>query len=133
MNNYYFKPREELSAEEEVNRFLHKYESQAGLTQRKLYYKRKPYRYVDWTAQGSPLPFEQDIEKEPMVEMFIPQHRFEDLVERERLIRRIEEENFELKSIVQRDLEDQRVRNNNPAVRAAYEKYRMLLELCRQS
>ncbi len=131
-NNYFNKPRNDMSPEEEVDRFLKKYESRASVSQRERYYKRIPISYKDWIDDGGLIPFDQHVEPEPMIEMYIPKHRFQDLVEREKIIRRIEEENYDLKHIVERQQEEARIREKNESVRKAFEKYKMLLDLCRK-
>lgn len=119
-------------ADREVNQFLHIYEAQASLSSHKQHYRRRPLRYTDWLANGSPVPFEQEIDREPMVEMYIPQDKFRRLVEREQefrdLVRGNEEANYRLR----KSIEEEHIRNSNPAVKNAYEKYQMLLELSRK-
>jgi hypothetical protein len=130
-NNYFNKPREDLSPEAEVDRFLKKYESRASISQRERYYKRVPLSYTDWLKDGANIPFHQEVEHEPMIEVYIPKHRFQDLVEREKIIRRIEEENCDLKYMVEQQENDNRIRNENPAVKKAWDNYQLLLNLCR--
>ncbi len=130
-DNYYYREKHTPSAEEQVDRFLKKYESRAGLSSRELYYKRQPLRYTDWIANGSNIPFHQEIEKEPMVEMYIPQHRFQDLVERERMVDEINDQNRRYRQLLDQLDEDARIRNSNPALKKAWENYQLLLDLCR--
>jgi hypothetical protein len=119
-------------ADREVNQFLHIYEAQAGLSGHKQYYRRRPIRYTDWVNDGSPIPFDQYVDTEPMVEMYMPQDKFRRLVEREQefrdLVRGNEESNYRLRQ----SIEEEKIRNGNPAVKSAYEKYKMLLELARK-
>ncbi len=130
-DNYYYREKHTPSAEEQVDRFLKKYESRAGLSSRELYYKRQPLRYTDWIANGSNIPFHQEIEKEPMVEMYIPQHRFQDLVERERMVDEINDQNRRYRQLLDQLDEDARIRNSNPALKKAWDNYQLLLGLCR--
>ncbi len=130
-DNYYYREKHTPSAEEQVDRFLKKYESRAGLSSRELYYKRQPLRYTDWIANGSNIPFHQEIEKEPMVEMYIPQHRFQDLVERERMIDDVNDQNRRYRQVLDQLDEDARIRNSNPALKKAWDNYQLLLGLCR--
>lgn len=120
-----------LTAEEEVDRFLKKHEATGELSTRRLYQKRQPMRYTDWTANGSPIPFDITVEREPMVEVNMPQHRFRELVERERWYGRLEQESEYYRSIVEQYRNDERVRDRNPAVQKAWQKYIMLLEMAR--
>jgi hypothetical protein len=130
-DNYYYREKHTPSAEEQVDRFLKKYESRAGLSSRELYYKRQPLRYTDWIANGSHIPFDQTVEKEPMVEMYIPQHRFQDLVERERMVDEINDQNRRYRQLLDQLDEDARIRNSNPALKKAWDNYQLLLGLCR--
>jgi hypothetical protein len=130
-DNYYYREKHTPSAEEQVDRFLKKYESRAGLSSRELYYKRQPLRYTDWIANGSNIPFHQEIEKEPMVEMYIPQHRFQDLVERERMVDEINDQNRRYRQLLDQLDEDARIRNSNPTLKKAWDNYQLLLGLCR--
>ena len=129
-NKYYTQMKREPSAEEQADRFLKKYESSAGLSTRRLYAKRMPIRYDRWIDEGGPIPFDQTVEKEPMVEMYMPQHRFRDLVERERMLDEISDENRHYKEIVHDLRVEEQIRNNNPALKKAWENYQLLLRLC---
>lgn len=120
-----------LTAEEEVDRFLKKHEATGELSTRRLYHKRQPMRYTDWIADGSPIPFDITVEREPMVEINMPQHRFKQLVEREQWYSRLERESDYYKGIVEQYREDERVRDRNPAVAKAWRNYLTLLELAR--
>ncbi len=120
-----------LDADRIVNRFLDRYESHAGLSGHKRYAKRQAIAYRDWLADGGPIPFHQTVEHEPYVEMYIPQHRFRQLVELDEdytdACRRASNSN----AVIAQLQEEERIRNSNPSVKAAYEKYKMLLEICR--
>ncbi len=119
-----------LDGDRMVNRFLDRYESHAGPSH-KLYAKRQVVAYRDWLADGGPIPFHQDVEREPYVEMYIPQHRFRQLVELDQdyddLCRQASNSN----AVIAQMREEEHIRNSNPSVKAAYEKYKMLLEICR--
>ena len=115
----------------EVQKFLHKYEATAGLSNR--YYRRyRRMQYTDWCAQGSPIPMNIEEESEPMIEMTIPQHRFRDLIEQDEYVSKLEQERDYNQNIVNMLRADERVRWNNPTVDKAYKKYLMLLELARK-
>jgi hypothetical protein len=130
-NNYDKYSYSDRSPEEETNYFLKRYEAQAGLSRGKMYYKRQPIRYTDWIKDGSPMPFDLTVDQEPYVEINIPQHRFKELVEQEKYKRYLEERADYDARIVDSLRKDERVRDSNPAVQKAYEKYLMLLELAR--
>ena len=129
-NNKIYKDKN-LTAEEEVDSFLKKHEATGELSTRRLYYKRQPIRYSDWLADGSPIPFDQAVEREPMVEINMPQHRFKQLVEREQWYSRLERESDYYRGIVEQYREDERIRDRNPAVAKAWRNYLTLLELSR--
>lgn len=120
-----------ITAEEEVNIFLKKHEATGELSNRRVYQRLQPVRYRDWLAEGSPMPFDQTVEREPMVEINMPQHRFRQLVEREQWYSRLEQESDYYKGIVEQYREDERVRDRNPAVAKAWRNYITLLELAR--
>ena len=119
-------------ADREVNYFLQIYEAQAGLSSHKLYYRRRPLRYTDWLDSGAPIPFDQEVDREPMVEMYIPQEKFRRLVEREQEFRDLVNRNQDLFEKIQDQRADEAVRKSNPAVEKAYRNYQMLLELARK-
>jgi len=119
-------------ADREVSQFLHVYEAQASLSRHKLYYKRRPLRYADWLADGGPVPFDQEVDREPMVEMYMPQDKFRRLVEREQEFRDLVNRNQDLFDKIQQLRSDEAVRNANPAVEKAYRNYKTLLELARK-
>lgn len=129
-NKYYTQMKPEPTAEERVNRFLRKYESSAELSTRKLYARRVPVRYDEWINNGGPIPFEQTVEREPMVEIHMPKHRFQDLIEREDRIDSDQNELRRYKEIMQDMYQEERIRNNNPALKKAWENYQLLLRLC---
>lgn len=120
------------NADQQVNKFLHQYEAQAGFSSHKRYYRRRPISYQNWTHSDPSVIFDHEVDTEPMIEMYIPKHQFRRLVEREEefqdLIRGNEEANYQMR----RKLEEERIRKQNPAVQNAYEKYLMLLELSRK-
>ena len=120
-----------LKPEEEVDKFLKKYEATGELSRRRLYAKLEPLRYRDWMADGSPIPFEQNVQREPMVEINMPQHRFQDLVERDRWIGRLEQEAEYYKQRYLEAVTEDRLRHQNPALMRAWERYQTLLNLVR--
>jgi hypothetical protein len=123
---------QKYDADREVNYFLQIYEAQASLSSHKLYYRRRPIRYTDWMNSGSPIPFDQEVDREPMVEMYIPQEKFRRLVEREQEFRDLVTRNQDMFNRIQNDRADEAVRRENPAVQNAYMKYLTLLELSRK-
>jgi hypothetical protein len=129
--NYQYDYSQQMTDEQEVNSFLKRHEATAGLSRHKLYARRIPVRYNEWLQDGGPIPFDQAVEREPMVEINMPQERFRSLVERERWYGKMEQEAEYYKRIVDQLRADERVRDDNPAVQKAWKNYLMLLELAR--
>jgi hypothetical protein len=119
------------SPEDETEAFLKRFEAQAELSTRKRYYKRKPYNPLDFDYYSKTAMQTLQAEVEPMVEVNIPQHRFTELVEKERYKRYLEERADYDARIVEMLRQDERVRDRNPTVQKAYQKYLMLLEMAR--
>ena len=130
-NTKYDYASQHLSAEDQVKQFCSKYQAQAGLSRDKVYAKRLPVRYQDWLSQGSGIPFEQEVYREPMVEINMPQDKFRDLVERDRWVGQMEAEARYYKERYMQEVEDDKIRHRNPTVKKAWEQYQMLLELAR--
>jgi len=128
--NYQYDYSKNLSAQEETDQFLKKYQAEAGLSKNKVYARRKPIRYQDWLIDGG-IPFDQEIEREPLVEIYMPQDQFRDLVERDRWYGQLEGEARYYKERYMQEVEDDKVRHRNPAVKKAWDQYKMLLELSR--
>lgn len=120
-----------LSAQDETKQFLGKYNAQADLSRHKLYARPKLIRYQDWLKDGANIPFEQEIDREPMVEIYMPQDKFRDLVERDRWVGQMEAEARYYKQRYMQEIEDDKIRHQNHAVKKAWEQYQMLLELAR--
>lgn len=117
------------SPEEETNRFLHKYEAVAGLSRQRMYHKRKPVRYADWKGD---IPFHQDIETEPCVEVQIPQHQFQRLVERESEYTELVRKNQDITHQLWDQRAEEDLRRKHPAVQKAWEKYVLMLQLVKE-
>ena len=130
-NTKYDYASQQLSAEDQVKQFCSKYQAQAGLSRDKVYAKRLPVRYQDWLSQGGDIPFQQEVFREPMVEINMPQDKFRDLVERDRWVGQMEAEARYYKERYMQEVEDDKIRHRNPTVKKAWEQYQMLLELAR--
>ncbi len=120
-----------LSAEDQVKQFCNKYQAQAELSRNKVCAKRLPVRYQDWLDQGGGIPFDQEVYREPMVEINMPQDKFRDLVEADRWYGQMEAEARYYKERYMQEVEDDKIRHRNPTVKKAWEQYQMLLELAR--
>ena len=91
------------------------------------------YNWVDHLSLGDKLEFEY----EQMVAVHLPQNRFRELVEtEERFYKRLNENQIlggTASAIVRQAERELHIRNDNPAVKAAYEKYLHLLRLVESS
>lgn len=119
----------------EIEQFLHKYEAQANLSDRKQYARRAPMSMSDYHRYHTAMDvyeYESYIQREPYVEMYIPQHKFQEIVERDRYYTAVSQQADYASELVRQQLSDDAVRKSNPAVQKAYEKYQMLLELSRK-
>jgi hypothetical protein len=123
-----------MDIDKSVNKFLHKYSARAKISDREYYQRYRPNSYKIWEEYDyyGPHTASYQVDREPMVEMYVPQDAFRKLVEREEeiedLIRGREWEH----NIVQNLREEEKIRDANPAVRLAWEKYAMMLELVRK-
>ncbi len=119
----------------DVDNFLKKYEAQAGLSERRQYARYKPMSVRDYHEHYSAMDvyeYQSFVEREPYVEMYIPKHRFQELVERDRYYTEMSRHHDYATSVVNQQVQDEVVRKNNPAVETAWRKYQMLLELARR-
>ena len=93
----------------------------------KQYVRRMPYH--EWDGR---LPFNVDTEVVPMKSVHLTRDNLERLVRQEAFIEHLENDAEYGKKCWTHERKDQIVRNENPAVAKAYEKYLMLLELARK-
>jgi hypothetical protein len=115
-----------------ADKFLKQYEATGQLSRNKMYAKRPEYHYGrmrDYDYYSTTASFQ--IEREPYVEINIPQHRFKQLVERHEWYQKLESEADYYKGVVEQYREDERVRDRCPAVQKAWRNYITLLELAR--
>jgi len=119
----------------ETDQFLHNYEAHASLSDRKQYARRAPISVSDYHRFHTSLDvydYESYIQREPYVEMYIPQHKFQELVEREKYYTAMSQQVDYASEVIRQQISDDAVRKTNPAVQIAYEKYQMLLEISRK-
>lgn len=126
-NQQYDYTKQTLSAQDEVNAFLKKYQAQAELSKHKVVARMPKLRDYDPYSGTSTI----DYEREPAVEISMPQDRFRDLVERDRWVGQMEAEARYYKERYMQEVEDDKIRHRNPTVKKAWEQYQMLLELAR--
>lgn len=126
-NQQYDYTKQTLSAQDEVNAFLKKYQAQAELSKHKVCARMPKLRDYDPYSGTSTI----DYEREPAVEINMPQDRFRDLVERDRWVGQMEAEARYYKERYMQEVEEDKIRHRNPTVKKAWEQYQMLLELAR--
>ena len=115
----------------DVRHFLNKFEAYGAISNR-MHYRYRRVNYNDWMSVGSPMPISTDVEQEPMIEITLPQHKFKELLAQEDYLERLEQSNDYNQKVVNMLRADERVRDENPAVKNAWKKYLMLLELARK-
>ena len=91
------------------------------------YIRRMPYN--KWDGKE---PFDIDTEVVPMKAVHLSHDNLERLVRQQELIEGLERDAEYHKRLHSMTYADARIRENNPAVAKAYEKYLMLLELARK-
>jgi predicted AAA+ superfamily ATPase len=120
---------------DEINQFLDRYEAHASLSDRKQYARRAPISVSDYHRFNTSMDvYEQElyVQREPYVEMYVPQHKFQELVQREKYYTAMSQQVDYASEVIRQQISDDAVRKTNPAVQTAYEKYQMLLELARK-
>jgi hypothetical protein len=121
----------ENSEQRDSAHFLQKYEAQASLSSHKMYAVREPFNY-SFSYDLRSVPYSFQVRQEPYVEMYIPQERYKQLIENEKIIRQLEDDRRYYKDIVDSHRADERVRESNPVVKKAWQKYSTLLALMRK-
>ncbi len=118
-----------MNQNKKLNEFLYKYEARARLSNQ--YHRRHrsvKFNYADIDQAFDSLavlPFEE----EPYVEILIPQDRFHHLVEMEEYSGRREHEYNWAQEEQKRQHRERWIRQKNPAVQKAWERYQLLLGL----
>ena len=108
--------------------FLQKFEAYIEDSEKyKQYVRRMPYH--EWDGR---LPFNVDTEVVPMKSVHLTRDNLERLVRQEEFIERLENDAAYGKNLLTKIHADARIRDDNPAVAKAYERYQMLLELARK-
>lgn len=115
---------------DDPNNFLEKYEAQVALSN-KRYARRQPMRFSDWNVHSVDYDY-TTIQTEQYLEVTIPKHRLQELVERDRYFGEMERRFDYASTVVNQMIADEVVRKNNPAVEKAWRKYQLLLEMARK-
>ena len=126
--NTYSYDKMRTDASRDVKDFESKFEARIENSREyRQYTRRMPY-YM-WDGK---LPLDTDVEVVPMKAIHLTIDNLERLIrDQERLDQLLDEQLYD-KQVLAKLRKDEQVRNNNPAVEKAYQKYVMLLELARK-
>ena len=126
--NTYSYDKMRADASRDVKDFESKFEARIENSREyKQYTRRMPY-YM-WDGK---LPLDTDVEVVPMKAIHLSSDNLERLIrDQERLDQLLDQQLYD-KQVIAKLRRDEQVRNNNPAVEKAYQKYVMLLELARK-
>ena len=117
---------------EDLEKFCNEFEAHAEMS-RKQYARRRPFSLTDYRMSAMEVyNMESFIEREPYIELSIPQHRLHELLIEHQQYKLLRQEHHYAEQAIKRQCEDKLVRMNNPAVMKAYEKYQLLLEMSRK-
>lgn len=112
--------------EDALKSFAHRYEARIDRSRDKFYQSRQQLpSYGDWND----FSYHAEFKRESMIEVSLPDHKFNELVQRERVIDQLQSDCFYYKAIVDQHRNDEIVRSRNSSVRIAWEHYQMLLNL----
>ena len=126
--NTYSYDKMRAEASRDVKDFESKFEARIENSREyRQYTRRMPY-YM-WDGK---LPLDTDVEVVPMKAIHLTIDNLERLIrDQERLDQLLDQQLYD-KQVIAKLRKDEQVRNNNPAVEKAYQKYVMLLELARK-
>lgn len=111
-----------------INDFFQKYEAYVTVSD-KRYARRQPVRFSDWNTYS--VKHDYHIQTEQYLEVTIPRHQLEELVERDRFYSEIAKQHDYAVQVVNQMVRDELVRRDNPAVEKAWRNYQLLLEMAR--
>lgn len=110
--------------------FFTKYEAHVALSP-KRYARRKPMKFSDWNVHSVDHDYSM-IETEQYMEVTIPKHKLQELVERDRYFNELLKRHDYATQLVNQMVQDELVRKENLAVEKAWRNYQLLLELARK-
>lgn len=118
----------------DVDDFLKKYEAKASLSRDKLYARVRPMSRMDYSYDCTREIYNAQayVDREPYVEMYIPQHKFQEMVERDRYYKQMAAQHEYATELANQQIRDEVIRKTNPAVEKAWRNYQLLLEMCRK-
>jgi len=117
----------EESPSKDVERFKSRF--QAHITDSKEY-RRAVSPPMDFNRTAASY-YAMEYKVEPLVAIHLPSEQFHQLVEQQRRLESVEERAEAAHRVLRENHEEERIRNNNPTAKLAYEKYKMLLNLVR--
>ena len=119
-----------MNQDKKISEFLYKFEAYARLSDRRFRRHRsvKNFSYADLGTAMDHLST-MSWEEEPYIELTIPQDRFRLLVEMDEYNTKREEEYDWVRKEQERQRHELWVRQKNPAVQKAWERYQLLLGL----
>ena len=128
LNKYQYEYLQEEQSD--IKRFQQRFE--AHITESREYREavRQP---MDYRFQLDTAAYQMDYKVKPCVAVHLPQHQFDRLMEQQTRIDRLVDDAEAGKRMWLKERADRSVREANPAVEKAYQKYLMLLELCRST
>jgi hypothetical protein len=112
----------------DIKRFQKRFE--AHITESREYRQsiRPP---IDYMTLRNTATFEMEHRVEPCVAIHLPQHQFDRLMDDQTRMDSWRSEAEYAKKILSGLHRDEQIRRSNPTVEKAYQKYQMLLDLCR--
>ncbi len=125
-DEYYRREPRELIEE----RFRKKYTVHVEPSKRHYRHRSIPLSYNRWLEQGAGIPFQQEVEREPLLKVYVSKDNYEKLIETDQLVEELKQQSRDLHQMKQERQKEAHIRSSNPAVQKAYEKYQMLLKLC---
>ena len=112
------------------NEFFEKYEAHVGLSH-KRYARRQPLKFNEWNVHSVEHDY-STVHTEQYMEVTIPKHRLQELVERDRYYTELSRHHDYATQVINQMVEDELVRTQNPAVEKAWRNYQLLLEMARK-
>jgi hypothetical protein len=112
----------------DIKRFQQRFEAHITESREYRHNVRAPMDYMRFRATAT---YEMEHRVEPCVAIHLPKHQFNRLMDEQSRMDSLRDEANYAKTLLTKIRKDDQVRYDNPAVDKAYQKYLMLLELCR--
>jgi hypothetical protein len=125
-NKYIYQYTQEEQSD--VKRFQQRFEAHITESREYRHSIRAP---IDYMTLKHTATYEMEHKVEPCVAIHLPQHQFDRLMDDQTRMDRLREDAEAGKRMWVKDRADRSIRETNPTVEKAYQKYLMLLELCR--